>query len=249
MRKPMDADVSGSESMTMTKVGTQNESARVAWLEKALKKIPPGSRILDAGAGEQQFKRLCSHLEYVAQDFGQYDGAGDGKGLHKGSWDRSNLNIVCDITQIPEPDGSFDAIMCIEVFEHLPDPIAAIQEFARLLRPGGGLVLTAPFSSLTHQAPYHFYSGFSRYFYRTHLKGNGFEILDFESNGNFFEYLAQEIRRIPSVARRYVTDCPGCFERYAMRFVLNMLERFSQRDVRSDELLCFGYHVLARKLR
>lgn len=36
----------------MTTVGTHNESVRTAWLEQALKQIPAGSRILDAGAGE-----------------------------------------------------------------------------------------------------------------------------------------------------------------------------------------------------
>jgi ubiquinone/menaquinone biosynthesis C-methylase UbiE len=96
------------------------------------------------------------------------------------------MNILSDITAMPEPDASFDAIMCIDVFEHLPDPIKAIQEFARLLKPGGHLILTAPFCSLTHFAPYHFYTGFNRYFYETHLSANGFKIVDLQGNGNFF---------------------------------------------------------------
>ena len=37
----------------MNIVGTQNESNRIKWLEKTLKKIPKNSKILDAGAGEQ----------------------------------------------------------------------------------------------------------------------------------------------------------------------------------------------------
>jgi hypothetical protein len=43
-------------------VGTLNESTRIHWLEEALKKIPTGSKILDAGAGEQPFKKFCAHL-------------------------------------------------------------------------------------------------------------------------------------------------------------------------------------------
>jgi len=53
----------------MTSVGTKNLSNREVWLKKTLKQIPTGSRILDAGAGEQQYKRFCTHLNYVAQDF------------------------------------------------------------------------------------------------------------------------------------------------------------------------------------
>jgi hypothetical protein len=47
----------------MTTVGTDNERTRVAWIERTLKRIPAGARLLDAGAGEQQFKRFCSHLQ------------------------------------------------------------------------------------------------------------------------------------------------------------------------------------------
>ncbi|MRR36812.1 SAM-dependent methyltransferase, partial [bacterium] len=145
--------------------GTHNESTREDWLEQALREIPAGSRILDAGAGELRYRKFCCHLEYVSQDFAQYDGRGDTVGLHSGSWDQTKLDIVSDITAIPEPDGSFDAILCVEVLEHLPDPLAALREFARLLRSGGQLVVTAPFCSLTHLAPYFFSTGFSRYFY------------------------------------------------------------------------------------
>lgn len=230
-------------------MGTQNEARRVKWLEKTLARLPKGTRILDAGAGEQQFKRFCSHLEYVAQDFGQYDGTGDGKGLQMGSWDQSRLDIVCDITRIPEPDGSFDAIMCTEVFEHLPAPIEAIREFSRLLKSGGILILTAPFCSLTHFAPYHFYTGFNRYFFEIHLQNSGFEILEMAGNGNYFEYLAQEVHRIASIAEKYTGDHLNCLERFAKCVVLKMLACFSRKDKGSDELLCFGYHVMARKER
>jgi len=230
------------------KVGTTNQKIREVWLEKTLRKIPKNSRILDAGAGEQQYKQFCSHLNYVAQDFAQYDGKGNRKGLHKSSWDQSKLDIISDITDIPEPDASFDAIMCVEVFEHLPEPIKAIQEFARLLKPGGYLILTAPFCSLTHFAPYHFCTGFNRYFYDTHLPANGFKIVELQENGNFFEYLAQEIRRIPWVAEHYAkwSKC-GCLESLAMKICLSMLGRFSKKDTGSSELLHFGCHVLCEK--
>src|SRR6266516_3311142 len=125
--------------------GTLNEQRRIDWLKDVLGQIPSGNRILDAGAGEQQFRGLCSHLEYVSQDFAQYDGKGDEQGLQMGSWDQTNLDIVSDIASIPREDGSFDAVMCVEVFEHLPEPVLAIREFSRLLKEGGHLVITAPF--------------------------------------------------------------------------------------------------------
>jgi ubiquinone/menaquinone biosynthesis C-methylase UbiE len=232
---------------TTNLVGTLNEATRVIWLEKTLAKIPAGARILDAGAGEQQFKKFCNHLNYVAQDFAQYDGKGDSKGFQIGSWDQTKLDIISDITDIPEPDSAFDVIMCIEVFEHLPNPILALKEFSRLLRPGGQLIITAPFCSMTHFAPYHFSTGFNSYFYETHLQAYGFEIIELQRNGNFFEYLAQEIHYLPGIASKYANSFPRKWERLALKVVLNMLQNYSAQDKASEEVLCFGIHVVAVK--
>jgi SAM-dependent methyltransferase len=128
---------------------------------------------LDAGAGELRNKPLCHHLTYVSQDLCLYEGQGDGTGLQTRRWDTDRIDIRCDITAIPEPDASFDAILCSEVFEHLPDPLKALDEFARLLKPGGKLILTAPFASLVHFAPYFFGTGFSKYWYEHHLPARG----------------------------------------------------------------------------
>jgi len=230
----------------MFKVGTTNESARVEWIEKTLQKIPAGLTLLDAGAGECQFRKFCGHLKYIAQDFGQYDGSGD-VGLQTGSWDNTKLDIVSDITAIPLPDHAVDAIMCTEVFEHIPDPVAAVKEFSRLVKPGGYVLITAPFASLTHFAPYHFASGLSRYFYEHHLTNNGFEIEELQLNGNYFEYLAQETRRVKSMAAKYSGVKLSILEKAALHMVLPILEKLSKKDKGSSELLCYGVHVFARK--
>lgn len=230
-----------------TNVGNTNLSVREAWLERVLQTIPSGRRILDAGAGECQYRRFCAHLKYVSQDFAAYDGKGNGTGLHRGGWDQRELDIVSDITDIPEPDEAFDAVMCIEVLEHLPEPVKALREFFRLLRPGGILILSAPFCSLSHMAPFHFYGGFTRYFYEKHLAEVGFEIKHIEPNGNFFEYMAQELRRLPEVSNRYANAGLGVQGWIACRLLAQRLQRLSARDRGSAELLCYGYHVLAAK--
>jgi len=230
----------------MFKAGTTNELARAKWIEETLKKIPAGLTILDAGAGESQFKKFCGHLKYIAQDFGQYTGKGE-TGLQTGTWDNTKLDIVSDITSIPLPDHSVDAIMCTEVLEHVPHPIAAIQEFGRLVKPGGYLLLTAPFASLTHFAPYHFASGFSRYFYEKYLPENNFEITELQLNGNFFEYIAQENRRIKYVADKFAGKKINIFEKIIIHLNLLVLQSLSKRDKGSSELLCYGIHVFARK--
>lgn len=230
-----------------TTVGTLNESARVSWLESTLSKIPKGSTILDAGAGEQQFKKYCTHLEYISQDFAQYKPENLDSGLQMEKWDYGKLDIVSDVTSIPVDDESFDVVMCTEVFEHIVNPIQAVAEFSRILKKEGFLILTAPFCSLTHFAPYHFYSGFNRFFYETELEKNGFEIIELKPNGNYFEYLAQEINRLSYMAKKYSEKVLDKKEVDAIRQLKVLLQNLSNNDSNSSELLCFGYHVLARK--
>jgi ubiquinone/menaquinone biosynthesis C-methylase UbiE len=231
--------------------GRQNEATRRRWIRATLGRIPAGSRILDAGCGEQQFRKYCAHLNYVGQDFAAYDGHGDQRGLQTGSWDQSKLDIVCDILAVPEPDHSFDAILCTEVLEHVADPVAVLREFARLLKPQGYLILTAPFCSLTHFAPYHFSTGFNHYWYSSHLQTLGFSVLETQANGNYFEYLAQEIHRTIYMAKRFSSP-PAAALSVVAYCLLGLplvcgLGLLSSADRGSSEVLCFGYHVLARR--
>ncbi len=52
--------------------------------------------------------------------------------------------VVGDATRLPFRDGAFDAVICTETLEHLPDDAGAIREIARLLRPGGALLGAVP---------------------------------------------------------------------------------------------------------
>jgi ubiquinone/menaquinone biosynthesis C-methylase UbiE len=231
------------------KVGTSNLVAREVWLEKKLKKIPKGKKILDAGAGELQYKKFCKHLKYVSQDFGQYDGEGNSAGLQMKTWDNSKLDIVSDIANMPLRSSSFDAIMCVEVFEHIPHPNEAVKEFSRLMKRGGKLIITTPVSSLTHFAPYYFYNGYSRYYFEKILPENGFKIKEISYNGNFFEYIAQELRRLEFVINKYTKLPSGLSakEQKARNIILKKLEEASSADAGSSDMLSLGIMVVAEK--
>jgi SAM-dependent methyltransferase len=57
--------------------------------------------------------------------------------------------VAADLTHLPYADTSFDAIVCGWVLEHLPDPCPGLRELARVLRPGGKLLLLATEDTLT----------------------------------------------------------------------------------------------------
>jgi len=228
-------------------VGLNNRRDRDIWIEKALKAIPKGESILDAGAGELKNKPLCAHLKYTSQDFAQYDGKGNGIGIQTKKWDNSKLDIVSDITAIPVESNSFDNVLCSEVFQHLPNPIDALKELSRVLKTGGKLILTAPFCSLTHFAPYHFYTGYNTYFYKKWMKDFGLEIMELTPNGNYFEYVAQELRYSTEVAIKYSNLQMTLIEKISQRILLAFLKKASKQDKGSKELLNFGIQIIAKK--
>jgi SAM-dependent methyltransferase len=45
---------------------------------------------------------------------------------------------------LPFRDGALGGLLALDVLEHIPDDAAALREFARVLRPGGGAILTVP---------------------------------------------------------------------------------------------------------
>ncbi|HLZ16169.1 MAG TPA: methyltransferase domain-containing protein [Cyclobacteriaceae bacterium] len=53
--------------------------------------------------------------------------------------------VKVDIHQIPFPENYFDAILCNHVLEHVRDDIQVMNEFYRVLKPGGWAILQVPF--------------------------------------------------------------------------------------------------------
>lgn len=62
-------------------------------------------------------------------------------------WDSRDLSCAFgDASSLPFPDDSFDLVLAIEVFEHLPDPAAALAELARVC--SGTLIASVPFEPI-----------------------------------------------------------------------------------------------------
>ena len=167
-----------------------NQYNRDRWVAAQAALIPRGCTVLDVGAGPAPYRSTFSHCLYKAHDFAQ-EPSTIGK--------YTKLDYVSDITNIPVPSNSFDVILCTEVLEHVPEPIQAIKEFARILNSRGILLVTAPLGSLLHQEPYHFYGGYTPYWYKKVLSEAGFLEIAIETNGGFFSFFAQEALRFSAL--------------------------------------------------
>ena len=74
------------------------------------------------------------------------DGVAEANRLAKerGLTDRAKFDVVDARGGLPFPDASFDAVMCIDAINHLPDRPAVLAEWARVLKSGGRLLFTDP---------------------------------------------------------------------------------------------------------
>ena len=73
-------------------------------------------------------------------------------------------DIVGDIHKMPFGDNSIDAIICLAVLEHVENPILAMSEIHRVLKPGGYCLIYVPFLFYYHaeKGYYHDYWRFTK---------------------------------------------------------------------------------------
>jgi ubiquinone/menaquinone biosynthesis C-methylase UbiE len=161
-----------------------NRYRRDTWVSTKAKLISNGSKVLDIGAGGCPYRSLFQHCDYKTQDFVQLS---DEQIQHEVGYGK--IDYVCDISNIPVENESFDVVLCTEVIEHVPFPIDVITETARILKPGGTLLITAPLQSGLHQEPYHFYGGFTKYWYEKFLQDNGYKDIQIIPNGSIYTSL------------------------------------------------------------
>lgn len=221
-----------------------NQIARDAWVCDAIADIPADSRLLDAGCGSQRYRSACIHLIYTSQDFGQYTvdergRLGSPDPLVAEPYKYGPIDIVSDIWNIPQPDGSFDAVLCTEVLEHVPYPVETVRELSRLTRPGGKLILTVPSNALRHQDPYFFTSGFSDRWVERILPEHGFVIEELLALEDYYAWMKVQIARTAGVH--------GWFAVFALAPAFFYFA--SRRPTTESRMtMTMGYMVKARKL-
>ncbi len=158
--------------------------------------------ILDIGSGSQPYRSIAEQIgfKYIGHDFTKYtiEDSDEFFGLHNSEAPRVFPEIVCDVLDIPE-DSLHDVILCTEVLEHVPDPVALLEKAISLCKPDGFLIFTVPGSSWTHQAPYYFSSGLSPFWFEYHLKKFGARVMNGILLGNLRTNTFQSMASLESI--------------------------------------------------
>ena len=153
----------------------------------ASKKIKPGEKVLDTGAGACPYKKYLSHTKYESTDFKETINKKQKEIKH---------TFYCSLDKIPMPKNSYHAIINTQVLEHVEYPQKVINEFFRILKPGGSLFLTAPQGAAIHEEPSHFFN-FTKYGLQSLFKNAGFKIIFIKPRGGVFWYLADMTKEAP----------------------------------------------------
>lgn len=103
-------------------------------------------------------------------------------------------DIQASAAHVPFVNACFDAVICAELLEHVPDPRPVIREAFRLLRESGKLLITVPFLCRIHADPYDF-GRYTDYYWQTTLQRTGFRDITIEQQGGFHSVLADFLKQ------------------------------------------------------
>lgn len=110
---------------------------------KMMSWLPPAPDVdavaLDLGCGDAAHRQILEHAGYI------YVGV---------DFDDEQAPFLADAHCLPFADDSFDLVFTVAVFEHLRNPLRAMQEVARVLKPGGELLGSAAFLEPFHARSY-----------------------------------------------------------------------------------------------
>ena len=116
---------------------TQNSDAEGDKIREYVAGLQTG---LDVGCGHNKTVATAVGVDKCPR--GQFGVAGGRK------QDRSTADVTADASDLPFDDSSQDYIIARHIFEHIIDPFAALDEWNRVLKPGGVLALACPDQSI-----------------------------------------------------------------------------------------------------
>jgi SAM-dependent methyltransferase len=128
-------------------------------------------RLLDIGCGKKPYAEYFTAVE-----------AHVGVDVPSTMHGLESVEAVATALALPFQDSSFDSVVCTEVLEHTPDPLAALREMWRVSTADATLLVTVPLSEQLHEEPFDFYR-FTKYGLEHLLRISGWRIVRCSARG------------------------------------------------------------------
>lgn len=212
------------------------------FLTLQLAALPDGSRLLDLGGVKQgqrgRGQRVSGRLQVTVANIVADKG----------------LDVKADAAQLPLAAGSYPAVLCSEVLEHVSDPRPVLAEIYRVLQPGGTALITVPFMFRQHADPAD-YGRYTEWFWTENLAQVGFAEFTIQKQGLFGSLLADMLRHwwqqgviegrgpLPRLQRWLLPRLMASTRRRALRFDAN------QHTHSMWSSYVGGFGIVARKPR
>jgi SAM-dependent methyltransferase len=171
-----------------------------------LRQIAPRTRgrLLDVGCGEKPYESIFRPYvnEYIGVELQETFSA-----THA-STRSSKPDVFYDGKLLPFESQTFDTVISVQVLEHTPHPQDLVNEMARVVKSGGLVIVSAPFSFRLHEEP-HDYFRYTPHGLRALFEAAGLVVEDIWSERDLWgvvghkinSFLAFRVARIQSVAQ------------------------------------------------
>lgn len=144
--------------------------------------------LCDVGCGDKPYEALFA--PWVTRYVGvEYD---ETYGTSAYAPEGPRADVVYRGDRLPFDDASFDTVLSNQVGEHVPNPRAFFAELVRVLRPGGRLILTVPFSYRIHSEPNN-YHRFTRYALERYARDENLAVERLTPRGGFWSVIGQKL--------------------------------------------------------
>lgn len=188
-------------------MGTPWRKANWRFIEKQINRLEAEDAILDVGAGRGDFAAALKGRKSLAVDIYPYP----------------EVDIACDLTQVnPFRLGSFDAILLLNVMEHVFDTHTLLAMLSGLLKPGGVLLVAIPFMVKMHQVPVDFVR-YTHYALERLGRDHGLEIEEIEGYYDPVFFLGEGIGNL----RNAILPTLHGSRRYLGRLLITGIQAFA----------------------
>ena len=155
------------------------------------------------------------------------------------------IDMHCDLSEpLPFADARFDTIILSDVLEHVPEPALLWREMARVLAPGGKVVMNVPFYYSVHAHPHDFYR-YTNFALERFVRLNALELTHLEAFGGIVEIMADLVGKALSKLRMIGPPLSMLVQAAALGFGRT---RLGARVLRvSSRHFPLGYFMVARR--